>query len=153
MASYLKKLINHPFINVALVSNIASYGSTASSAFFHDYSSSSQSLNQPVPPTFNLPPAPPASFTSLSSSCTNDYVNFRLGPSTHGSVYNSTLSTNIANQARTQIQNEPPPAYESLLVKSSSLPSYCPLSDSKEDAMKECYDKNSFSNDDATRKN
>lgn len=146
------KLINHPSINVTLVSNIASYGSTASSAFLHDYCSSTQSLNQSAPATFNLPPAPPASSTSLSSSCTNDYVNFRLGPSTHGSVYNSTLSTNITNQAKKQVHNEPPPAYESLLVKSSSLPSYCHLSDGKEDARKESYDKNTSSNDDATRK-
>lgn len=138
-------------ILITLISRIASYGSTASSAFMHDYSPSSQSLNQQAPVTFNLPPAPPASFTSLTSSCTNDFVNFRLGPSTHGSVYNSTLSTNIPNQAKSEVHNEPPPAYESLLVKSSSLPSYCNLSDSKEDTKKECYDKSTSHSDNADK--
>jgi hypothetical protein len=76
-------------------------------------------------------------------------VNFRLYPNPHESVYNSTLSTNITSQAKTE-RNEPPPAYESLLVKSSSLPSYCNLADSKED-NKKGHD-NKDSSDDANRK-
>ena len=106
-----------------------SLSSTASSPFLsNDSQTSSQSLN----PVYNLPPAPPASSTSLSSANTNDNLNYMLSPRSHGSMYNSAVSTNVSIDQVKRGLNEPPPAYESLLIKSSSLPSYCNLTETIE---------------------
>ena len=108
----------------------ASYSTTFSSPFLHDYDSSISSLNQLH--SHNLPPAPPVSSTSLSSAITNENTNFHLvgRNSSQGSLYSSNLNTTTSLQSKT-VNNEPPPAYESLMIKSSSLPSYYHLTDKK----------------------
>jgi len=86
-----------------------------------------------------LPPAPPVSSTSLNSAVTNDNLSYIVGPniggaSTDHSRVSSTVNLVGGNRTETDAKPEPyepPPAYESLLIKSSSLPSYYHLSDDK----------------------
>lgn len=74
-----------------------------------------------------LPPVPPVSITSLqtlTSFQTNESYNNRVRNS---SIYNF----NNLNTFRL-VNNEPPPDYESLMIKSCSLPSYSNLKDNNE---------------------
>lgn len=89
--------------------------------------SASQSLG-PLP--HNLPPAPPVSSTSLSTSENESNFLLRSGQSPIQS--NTSSTTNLVAPKLGQFgMYEAPPAYESLLIKSSSLPSYCHLTDEK----------------------
>ena len=109
-------------------SHLSSFNYAASSPYLH----TDQTPLTPFERLHDaLPPTPPVSSTSLSSSLTHDNFDFLLHANPN-SVYSLSQTTNARGIPVKTLSNEPPPAYESLIHKSSSLPSYCNLADKVE---------------------
>lgn len=122
-------------------SNLVSDYSTSSSISPLSLSERSSTSSLCHHPDTTLPPVPPVSITSLQTLTSTFHpneshftANMHANRARNSSVYNfnnlNAISSNNNNQQRLINCNEPPPDYESLMIKSCSLPSYSNLKNS-----------------------